>query len=66
MYSSTLYHVVTLLKDVACSKSPVVGMPKGPMSTTGLLMNRQYSLSKEALWVIDKSIYGLEPGKMVV
>ncbi|KAL8919803.1 MAG: hypothetical protein Q9172_004808 [Xanthocarpia lactea] len=44
-------------------ESPVVGMPKGPM---GPSTSWQHSLPKEALWVIDKSIYGLDSGKMVV
>ncbi|KAI4259484.1 MAG: hypothetical protein L6R42_004553 [Xanthoria sp. 1 TBL-2021] len=40
----------------------VVGMPK----VEHKLGSVRYNIPTEALWVIDKSIYGLEPGKMVV
>ncbi|KAI4257101.1 MAG: hypothetical protein L6R42_005860 [Xanthoria sp. 1 TBL-2021] len=40
----------------------VVGMPK----VEDKFGSQRYKIPTEALWVIDKSIYGLEPGKMVV
>ncbi|KAL8655410.1 MAG: hypothetical protein Q9226_003061 [Calogaya cf. arnoldii] len=54
-------HVSTRLTNIAGPNKTVVGMPK-PESKIG----SAYDMPVEALWVIDKSIYGMEPGKMVV
>ncbi|CAL8578056.1 hypothetical protein XPA_003858 [Xanthoria parietina] len=47
---------------LTCPDQYVVGVPK-------VVDNQRfpvYKIPTEALWVIDKSIYGLEPGKIVV
>lgn len=56
------YPVAMSLTGIAGPDKFVVGMPK----VEHKLGSVRYNIPTEALWVIDKSIYGLEPGKMVV
>lgn len=56
------YPVALWLTCIAGPDQYVVGMPKvADKQRFGV-----YKIPAEALWVIDRSIYGLEPGKMAV
>ena len=46
---------------IAGPDKSVVGILKGEYTRVS-----GYNIPTEGLWVIDKSMYGLEPGKMVV
>lgn len=56
------YPVAMWLSGIPGPDKFVVGMPK----VEHKFGSQRYKIPTEALWVIDKSIYGLEPGKMVV
>ncbi|KAL8991631.1 MAG: hypothetical protein Q9169_007800 [Polycauliona sp. 2 TL-2023] len=62
-----LYYIECLASRTVLTASgpdkPVVGVPKVANKEP---YGENFDIPKEALWVIDKSIYALEPGKMVV
>ncbi|KAL9037031.1 MAG: hypothetical protein Q9180_003956 [Flavoplaca navasiana] len=60
LYSIECKESTTILTASGPDK-PVVGRPKGERNPIS-----GHNVPTEGLWAIDKSMYGLEPGKMVV